>query len=413
MARANRSQRGSALILALGFMVVVLVIAAGVHGYVTGQLRASGAQGRRVAADYLARGAVARAFGWFGAQNYQLPDVRTLRAAVPAVLRIGNQPVVLPTQHPDSYTDALGKTRTGVLRSYQSFLTAQTTSVGTYSVTASLMNIMPEIWDVVATAQVGEVRRQAGAILHRRRDSLFPGALFGRDRVHIGGSAVVDSYDSSAGPYGGTNLASDGDVSSNGSIDVGGSAIVKGDAMPGPSGSVAIGGSAQITGLTDPATSARQLPAVTLPDNLINQGAITLNGTQVLTLATGNYLVSSINITANAKLVVDAAGGPVNLYVTGAVSIGGQGIVNTSAIASNLFLSMTGNQDFKLTGNADFYGSVYAPDSNLFLSGGGQMFGGFVGASVDNLNGNGHFHYDQALNSIPGPPGPLRMVSRW
>jgi len=139
---ALRDTRGSALIFALGFMTVVLVIALGIHSLVGVELRSSGAQRRRVAATYLAKGGLARAIGWFRSAGYRLPQATLFTNAVPVKLASNNAAVLLPGNHPDKYTDTGGTSRNGVVSSFNSYLTSQTVGGGKYSVTASLMGLV-------------------------------------------------------------------------------------------------------------------------------------------------------------------------------------------------------------------------------------------------------------------------------
>ncbi len=411
--RLDREQ-GSALIFALGFMVVILIIALGVHTLVSNQLKASGALRQRVTAEYLAQGGVARAIGWFSTQSYLPPKTYTLTATVPVKLQSNSAAVVMPSNHPDSYTDIAGTARSGIISSYNSFLTSQAVTGGSYSVTASLMNVQPETWELLATAKQGGVQRQVGALLVRQGNALFSGALFGDTGVTFNGDAVTDSYDSSLGAYGGTNLFKSGNVGSNGNISLKGNSGVQGDAIPGPSKSVSMNGNAYVTGLTTPASSTQTLPAITVPASAVNKGAISISGNSSQTLTAGNYIISSISISGNATLNIDASAGPVNLYVSGAISANGNGIVisNGSHLPQNLNIFETGNSSVSLGGNADFYGTVYAPNSPLSLSGNAQLYGAFAGSSITD-SGNGGIHFDKHLLTGGGAPGPLKLVAQW
>jgi Tfp pilus assembly protein PilX len=411
MTTYTQANRGSALIFALGFMTVVLIIALGVHTLVGVELRGAGTQRRRVVAEYLAEGALARTIGWFGTQGYVLPQPTLLISAVPVRLASNNNAVVLPTNHPNDYTDAAGAARRGVVTGYSSFLTSQSIGGGSYSVSASLMSTQPETWEVIASAQVGAVQRRVGGLLVRQQSSLFTDSLFGRDSVVINGKGLVDAYDSTRGPYGGSNRLPAGHVSSNGNIELVGNTTIDGNATPGPSMGVILSGNATVTGSTTPATAPRNPQPVTVPAGATKLGAIKLNGSKTTTLTAGTYEVSSISITANAQLIIDATAGPVRLYVTGAISAAGNGILNSSGSPQNLFIAQVGGSSVSYTGNADFFGSIYAPDSALALGGNSSLYGAFVGTSID-VSGNGAIHYDQSLRG-GGGPGPLRLVAQW
>ena len=411
--RRFAAQQGSALIFALGFMVVMLIIAFGVHTLVTNQLKASGAFRQRVTAEYLAQGGVARAIAWFSTQSYLPPQSSSLTATVPVKLTSNSTAVVLPSNHPDNYTDASGVARTSMVTSYNSYLTSQSAPGGSYNVTASLMNGQPETWELLATAQQGGVQRQVGALLVRQINSLFSGGLFGSNGVTLSGAAFTDSYDSSLGAYGGANKFQTGNVSSNGNISLAGSSIIKGDAIPGPGKSVSFAGTASVTGLTTPAASTRTLPAVTVPIGATNLGAINLGGIATQTLTAGNYSATSLSITHSGQLIIDASAGAVNLYVTGTVAVAGAGIANASGLPANFFLAQVGGANVTFSNGSAFYVTVYAPNSALSVPGNGDFYGAFVGASIS-LSNSGKIHYDQNLrNSNFGTPGPLKLIAQW
>jgi hypothetical protein len=349
---------------------------------------------------------------WFNTTNYQLPESKMLADTVPVAMLPGYAPVVLPANHPNGYTDALGQVRSGVVTSFEQFLVNQTGAVGTYSIATSLMARQPETWEAIATARVGSTTRQVGAVLIREQQSLFADALFGRDYVTMHGDAYTDSYDSSSGAYGGANVFQTGNVRSNQDVTLTGNASVRGDAIPGPDHVVSTSGNAKVTGLIEPASSAKALPAPVVPSDAMNLGAIDVGGDATTTLAAGTYRVSSLTVSGNGRLIIDTSHGAVNLYVSGPISIAGNGISNNSGIPSNFNLVETGTAAVTFSGNASFSGTVYAPNSVLSLNGNGTMYGAFIGGGL-RLVGNGAIHYDQVLRTVSGIPGPLRMMAQW
>lgn len=149
-----------------------------------------------------------------------------------------------------------------------------------------------------------------------------------------------------------------------------------------------------------------------MPALAVDLGAISLSGNATRTIVAGTYTASSLSISGNARLIIDSTLGPVHLYVSGAISIAGNGINNVSAVPSDFNLVATGNAGVDFSGNANFAGTVYAPNSTLSLSGNGTMYGAFVGAAM-RVSGNGAIHYDRLLATITGVPGPLRLMAQW
>lgn len=402
--------RGSVLTVTLGFMVVLLVIAAGVHGLVLAEIRGSGALRERTAADELASGALARSFAWFRATDYQPPATASLVASVPVLLAANKRVVVLPSNHPDSYTDVAGQAQKGIVASFQKFLSHQSGAVGTYSVDATLMSSDPERWEVIATAQVGRTTRRAGALFTRTRESLFSTALFGAQYVNLNGNAVIDSYDATLGSYGGSNVQKRGHVGSNGTIALASNAIIYGNGVAGPSGSVTGG---TVTGQRLNASKTRTLPILTVPAAAVNVGAITLSSKTTMTLTAGTYVASSVAISGQATLIADTSKGPVTLYVTGSISIGGNGVLNTTGQPRFLSIVQVGGTAVSYAGNGTFAGTIYAPQSVLSLSGNGVLHGSFAGKAIEQ-SGNGVIHFDEALKTILMPgSGTLRLTMQW
>ena len=85
-------------------------------------------------------------------------------------------------------------------------------------------------------------------------------------------------------------------------------------------------------------------------------------------------------------------------------SQGGNGVVNGNAPATSFgYYGLPTNTSFDFKANASFTGSVYAPQADVHLGGGGTDPYDFVGSFVVNsvqMNGHIHFHYDEALNKL-------------
>jgi hypothetical protein len=114
-----------------------------------------------------------------------------------------------------------------------------------------------------------------------------------------------------------------------------------------------------------------------------------------------------------------------NLYCPGTIDLGGSGMVNNTSkpIKANIWGTKPGGgtmQSINVGGSAAFYGTVYAPNGNITISGSGGVYGALIGNTVT-LSGSGDVHYDVQLGqatSIGGPtpgagsnPGTVRVTS--
>jgi hypothetical protein len=137
----------------------------------------------------------------------------------------------------------------------------------------------------------------------------------------------------------------------------------------------------------------------------------------------GNVLV-----TGNAKLLVTEdfdfrhtitieSNASLTLYVAArSATIGGQGIQNNTGVAQNfIYYGLPSNESFTFSGNGEFVGCIYAPNTTFTLSGGGQTEGDFSGASVTKtvvMNGQYEFHFDEQLATSNGPSNGY-MATSW
>ena len=85
-------------------------------------------------------------------------------------------------------------------------------------------------------------------------------------------------------------------------------------------------------------------------------------------------------------------------------SFGGGGVVNTTALASNLEIisSYTGVKGgLTINGGSQAYMQVYAPDTEVVLGGGTDFYGSLVAGSISSTGGS-KVHSDVALGSASG-----------
>ncbi|MBU0634092.1 MAG: hypothetical protein KKB82_00170 [Candidatus Omnitrophica bacterium] len=281
-------------------------------------------------------------------------------------------------------------------------------------------------------AAANAVARTITAIL--KKSFSFDYATYAGADLSLAGNAATNSYSSSEGAYGTSSINANGDVGTNGDISgSGNNYAVNGDAVISPDGE--FDESDHISG------DIVQQPEVTLilPIVPATLAALSSSGSisSTTTLSSGDYKYLNINLSSSDTLTIT---GPVNLYLTGATSIStsgtssivvdsassgavtiyfdgdvdltGQGITNATNTPSNLLLLGTNSseQDFDVSGQADFCGAVYAPTADMRISGQGTLCGSFVGNDVA-LSGNAAIHYDEDLEDMELDLGSYQVES--
>jgi len=213
----------------------------------------------------------------------------------------------------------------------------------------------------------------------------------------------VDSFDSTLGSYSTTtnkgaagNIGANGDITLDNNAQVSGS-VRAGDALHKGSG-VTITGS-QTDSLSPSSTSPGEpFPSVT-PSTAPTTGLTVTSGTY--TLAAGTYYYTTMTFSDGTSLAT--SGGIVTIYVTGAVSIGGNvtlgghpdtqlRIIAKSDGSSTEFTSFTAGNNFT------FYGSLYGKNTNINIGTDSRIYGSMVGRTV-HLDDRGAIHYDQAMSN--------------
>ena len=256
-------------------------------------------------------------------------------------------------------------------------------------------------------------------------NSLFKHAAFGNTGVNLSGNGYTDSYDSSSGPWTFGTHNKDGYVGTNstsaGAINLSGNTIIYGDAEVGvegnPSTGIKITGNTKVLGDKLAADGTKDMTPLADPGGGTPE-TLDLSGNQSKTLNSGTYRLPKINIKGNATgyvngdvtLYVDSkldisengslivqSGASLKIYVSGEVSLSGNGLVNKTVIPEKLLLFGTSScNEIKISGNGNLYGGIYAPNAEVSVSGNGDIYGSVAADSVK-ITGNGNVHYDEAL----------------
>jgi hypothetical protein len=255
---------------------------------------------------------------------------------------------------------------------------------------------------------------------------------------------VIDSYDSSD-PFKSTNGLYDvakrqqnGDIATDGNLIEAGNAHIYGDVA---TNAGTVSGAANITGTERDDFYQEPIPVgaptwtsfnstvtsvtntTTLTANATSGASvaryelnsISLSGTKTLTLAGAAdgsqtyiaiYVTGDVSFSGNAQLIVQP-GVTAKIYFQGNVDVGGNGILNSNNQPSDLQLfgiqpTDNSTHHVSLGGNGQIVASVYAPDHDVTINGGGtdgHVFGSVVGNSVT-MTGVTNLHYDERLGSI-------------
>lgn len=294
-----------------------------------------------------------------------------------------------------------------------------------------------------------DVTRQLEVHLSRR--SLFANGITSRSSVKFsGGSASVDSYQSSKGKWSATsNRSYNGSVSSVSvavdSIELANATIrgfvATGGEPPkvGPNGKVV--GEEGTSGV-DPERVALDFdavfPSIVAPTNY-DTYISEINSSMSLGDPLGDpndpevIRIDSISLTSGTLEIV----GPVILHVTGNIrmeDLGGLKVASTGSLqlyadgnisikdkaaandtnrpeAMMIYGTNPESQNFELSGNGEWQAGVYAPNAQVKMNGGGStgQFSGAVVADRVLINGGYEFHYDEDLVGVIGPNPSYRM----
>jgi hypothetical protein len=268
-----------------------------------------------------------------------------------------------------------------------------------------------------SAAAPNAIAKQVRVIAYKRWGTPFSAAAFGRAGVPLA-NGDTDSYNSANGGYSAQAHGSKGDIrtdsTSPGSITIYNNGYCGGNVIYGPStnlNAVTLDRS-RIAGSVMAAPCSATMPDVTVPAGAapissITGGSNTISGT--MSIPAGTYYCDSISLSGHSAVTTT---GRVYLYVTGNMSIGGNGILNNgdvaggSSLASNLIIYGTPTcTSVSISGNGALTAAVYAPQADIVLNGGGssgEVYGSLAGKTVS-FNGNGTvLHYDEALQEVRG-----------
>jgi hypothetical protein len=261
---------------------------------------------------------------------------------------------------------------------------------------------------------IGQVLRQSAIELRATATAALlpelPGAIGGTGSITITGNSLVDSYNSTQGAYDPATAGQEGDIVSDGTISIGGSSLIRGDVR---GQTVSTGGAATVSGSISPQRRSVDFPSVDISeivgtnDNeslpLYRRGNqlvspldanrnFSLTGGVEYLIPPGDYYFNDLTLSGQSSLLVT---GPTTIYLTGDLDTSGGNVINSSLDPNQLRILMTGGTAV-VNASVDWYGLLYAPDSEVIVKGSGEVFGAIVGETVE-LSGTGDVHFDEGL----------------
>ena len=263
--------------------------------------------------------------------------------------------------------------------------------------TAARGNAVPLIFTKLLPGSMGNCDVQVYTIAALAPESF---GIIGLNSISMSGNTSSSYWSDGSGTA--TNA---GNIASNGSISLSGGATIQGNAK-----GASVGGGT-VTGSTGPLSTPLSFPNGDagsyatandnglIPTSYYSAPSFSLGKNQNLTLPGGHYYFKDFSTGTGSVLTFT---GPTTIYAYGNFTMTGQTNTNAS-LPKNLQLVMVpkpnGNApgDINITAGAALYADVYAPQSNVTISGGGAIYGSVLGLTVK-MSGNGEIHYDLSLS---------------
>lgn len=128
------------------------------------------------------------------------------------------------------------------------------------------------------------------------------------------------------------------------------------------------------------------------------------------------YITGTVNMGQASEIYIDPAHGSLKIYLDGNwVSDNNSGINNATCLPEKFELYGTGadGQQIDLKAKSDFYGAIHAPNADVTVFSGGDLYGAFSAQNFE-LKNPANFFYDVALRRVSvHDEGSQFVVSRW
>lgn len=279
---------------------------------------------------------------------------------------------------------------------------------------------------ILATGTVGRASYSMRVHMSCGGGALTAGVV-SNGNVTLTGSSAIDSYDSTNGAYGGSNVGSNATVQTNSTatnaVSLDWSTAIRGSVQVGPGGNpdtvVKETSGSNVTGTTSAMSQAIPMPTLSVPAGMgASTGDLVIRGSQTSTVS-GNLHVNNLTVGNSGRMKVSGAvtivaendvnltgsgvieilaGGSLTIYVKGSTTVtnSGRTVIDGQNLSSIMILSM-GTGTVTISGSGGItQGVIVAPNGTVTISNSGQM-GGAIVAKQLNILGNARFHEDRRI----------------
>ena len=286
--------------------------------------------------------------------------------------------------------------------------------------------------------------------------TFFQGGIIAKNGITVGGNVLIDSFNSqdtnysTGGQYDPAKHNQNGSLATTESnvvaaVTVGGSVQIYGKIFTGPGDTIKLTGGASVGGtnwVPSPGIQSNWwsgdlnvvVPAAPPPpasgfvwptkqNNSVNgtnysnsyllnnatylkNDELSLKSSDCIIVQGSNcvYFAGGFSMVANTYIYI-TPGSSLTIFSGGPVKMAGQGVMNGSGYATNLTLIGTPScTSISYSGGSEFLGTIYAPDAEFSMTGGGSssynLVGSVVAGSVK-IQGNYQVHYDESLKRPP------------
>jgi hypothetical protein len=147
---------------------------------------------------------------------------------------------------------------------------------------------------------------------------------------------------------------------------------------------------------------------------LYTAGSVSLAGSNTVSIngPVDLIITGDMSMGGSAGVTVVGPSASLGVYGYGNLQIGGNGVTNATNVPSNTSFYGVGGSGTSISvgGNGTFTGVINAPNANVTVAGNGTINGAIIGNNVT-FSGNATLHYDTQLGGTTGSP--YYLVKTW